>query len=316
MQEWKGKEKFQMNKIKEIKLDEVPLPTIALPKWDGELTFLFFDTSLQKWVTVNAWGHYRTKYPITEEAEDYPLLEKSKVYIGELCAGKNLYDFLRAKKHPYLLFLKIFDVLDLDNPSSRIKRTYLERYSDFQFLSEDEKINKITRIPFEIFSSFTKLQFRFSHLTEKKGFEGIVCHDYGDGIWKVKKQSSIDAVIMGISKDKKSFGRLEVGSVLVGLYSIKGELKRLGRVGSGFTSKVRRELFKALMEGKTSEDKGYVYVKPKIVIEITFNDLVESEEYDYALTFRSPRFKRFRIDKPAWDCQVLHQLPECIKASK
>jgi len=82
VKEWKMERRFQYPKIKETKIEDIPLPCVLQAKPDGELTFLFYEKGT--WLTVNNWGHVRTDYEITWEANSDNRFNKSKVYVGEL----------------------------------------------------------------------------------------------------------------------------------------------------------------------------------------------------------------------------------------
>lgn len=305
MKEWKGKPKYEYPKIKELPITQIPLPSIVEPKFDGELNFLFFDTEKKEWVTCNNWGHYRSDYPITEEAS---VLEKSLVYVGELYSGENLYDFLRRKCNPSNLEMVIFDVLT-ENPSSR-KDCYLTRIEKIPLDTWDSSINHLSKISYTVANSREELEVYFNILSKIASFEGIVCRSINtEEIHKVKKQRTIDVIVLGISKEGKSYQVGEVGSLLVGLMQ-KGELKKVGKVGSGFQPSERKALWDTLIKAKIGEDDKYIYVRPRIVVEITLNDFIESKEYDFPLTFRCPRFVRFRLDKRPEECEAEHQAPE------
>lgn len=306
-----------MDKIKEVSLSEIPIPCIAQNKWDGELCFLFFDSLLGKWVTVNNWGHYRTDYPITEEAEKLykGLLKKDIVYVGELCSGDNLYDFLNSKKFPHKLFLVIFDVLPNSSTRNNFRDYINDKLGYMAFLPTNS--GKIRFVKGQGIPSKKELEIFFLEAIERNGFEGIVCRDrFSSWIYKVKAQRTVDVVIVGISKEGKEYPRKMIGCLLVGLY-YKGEILKVGRCGIGFTKKMKEDLYKALMLGKIREDKKYVYVKPKVVMEIIYNQLVKTDAkkklYDTPYTFRLPRLKRLRPDKPAIDCELSHQLPEIFR---
>ena len=319
MQEWKAEKRYDFHKIKELPMESILEDSIVMPKFDGETTFLFFDKPSQKWQTVNQWGHYRTNYRVTEEAEQSSL-DKNQVYVGELIYGKNLYDFLRHKKDGEGLKLVLFEIFE-DNPSQRTtKRNFDERLKSIPLQTiylEDSVAQSLShlhlgKVPF-YYCLKREPQVLANIFAEiVKTYEGIVVRGRtSDWVMKIKKKRTLDVIVMGMQKKGKSWDKGELGSFLVGLYH-EGKLLKVGTVGFP-RPKERKALFKVIMDNKISEDKYYVYVSPKMSIEIYAYDLVASTEYDIPVTFRSPIFKRFRPDKPATDCKLFEQLPELEK---
>ena len=317
MKEWKGAIKYKFAKIKELPMSSIQEDSVIMPKFDGETTFLFFDSSEKKWTTVNNWGHYRSDYQVTKEAEQSSL-DKSKIYVGELIYGMSLYDFLSHKKDSEGLRLVLFEIFEDQNPSSR-----KEARPDFANRMNSIPLNEIRlEDPSTNYLHLGKVPI-FIHLTVKyssigsnsdsilkelferlvKTYEGIVIRGLKNNwVMKVKRKRTLDVVVLGMQKKGKSWDKGEMGSLLVGLYH-NNKLLKVGTVGSGFKPRERKAFFKVLMDNKTSEDKYYVYVEPKVVIEIIAYDFVKTVEYDTKVTFRSPIFHRWRFEKPSSDCQ-------------
>lgn len=305
MKTWIGTSPFTYPKIKDTTVEEMSLPCYATPKIDGELNFLFYDTNFGDWVTVNKYGRYRAYYPVTFSAKD---LDKKYIYVGELYAGWNLYDFLKVKDNPTKLKMAIFDVV---NPS--VRKTYYAKMGEIP-LQEDRR-EVLSKVPVTFIDSRNKLASYFNVQVFLKKEEGIVCRTMNDDIFKIKPKRTIEVVILGIPTDQKSLEKNEINTVLVGLYNpYKKEYVPCGKVGIGFSSKIRRALFETLLKDKniTSRDDKNIYVKPKVVIEIECTDFIPTKEYPTVRTFRSPRFKRFRFDKKPEECTIVNQCPELL----
>jgi len=319
MKEWKGIAKFKFPKIKELPMESILEDSIVMPKFDGETTFLFFDVESQKWRTVNQWGHYRTNYRVTEEAEQSSL-DKNQVYVGELIYGKNLYDFLRHKKDGEGLRLVLFEIFQ-DNPSQRTtKMNFEQRLKSIPLqpiFLEDSIAHSLSHLHLGKVPSYFCLKGEPQVLAKifeeiVKTYEGIVVRGRtSDWVMKIKKKRTLDVIVMGMQKKGKSWDKGELGSFLVGLYH-EGKLLKVGTVGFP-RPKERKALFKVIMDNKISEDKHYVYVSPKMVMEIIAYDFIDTTEYDTKKTFRSPIFQRWREDKPSTDCQLAHQFPEALE---
>ena len=94
-----------------------------------------------------------------------------------------------------------------------------------------------------------------------------------------------------------------VGALIVGYYE-DGELKYAGRVGTGYTNKVARELWQKLDPLRADKPpfkplppeergRGPVWVEPRMVIEIDFRG------WTHGMRLRHPSFKGVREDKLA-----------------
>jgi hypothetical protein len=312
MKEWKAISKFKFAKIKELPIDSISEDCIVMPKFDGETTFLFFDKSSQKWQTVNNWGHFRSDYRVTDDAEKSNL-DKNTIYVGELIYGKNLYEFLRHKKDSEGLRLVLFEIFE-----DKLGRTFEERLKSIPlpeiYLENnlDDPSIHLGKVP-HFYVPKTELQTLKNIFDEIiKTYEGMVVRGLNsEWVMKVKRKRTIDVVVMGMQKKGKSWEKGELGSFLVGLYH-EGKLMTVGTVGFPRPQE-RKALFKVIMDNKTSEDKNYVYVSPKIVMEILVYDFIDTTEYDVKKTFRSPIFQRWRPDKPSSDCELSHQMPEALE---
>ncbi len=65
------------------------------------------------------------------------------------------------------------------------------------------------------------------------------------------------------------------------------------------------------------EEKGrHVKVKPKIVVEIEYEEIQKSPNYDSGYALRFPRLKQIRIDKSASQANTLRDLERIYKVQK
>ena len=55
-------------------------------------------------------------------------------------------------------------------------------------------------------------------------------------------------------------------------------------------------------------DEWTVYVRPRLVAEIAFNELQESPHYDSGLALRFARVKRYRPDKTAEQATTIEEI--------
>jgi ATP-dependent DNA ligase len=138
-----------------------------------------------------------------------------------------------------------------------------------------------------------------------KQLDAPYCPGLRKGMVKVKRERTIDCVVMGWRPGKEEG---TVGSLILGLY--EGEtLRPVGHI-SGFTAKAKRDLRAMLAPLETGErgsgepsrwtggrDLEWVELRPELVIEVG---------YDHASGGRirhGTRFLRFRDDKDPRECR-------------
>lgn len=290
-------------KLKRVGLDQFPIPCYVQVKYDGELTYVRKDE--EGWFTINRWGRVRRDYSVTRLAEQ--LIERERMFVGELYVkGENLYSFLKKRGSGEELRLAVFDV--------RIDKSYRERYQVVEAIFPRSDGQKVHVAEGKLVQSRRGLEV-FYQKTVERGFEGVVgrspTNRFGQTALKKKKLKTADVVILGIVKDSKLFKQEDmVGSLLVGSVE-NGKYVPVGRVASGFTDEQRKALYEVLMPFKTEEDRDFIYVKPALVIEVSYQETVESRKYEVGFTMRSPVFRGFRRDKRPnkADCGLEHQFP-------
>lgn len=290
-------------KVKRGELKEFPIPCYAQVKYDGELTYL--QKGEEEWFTINRWGRIRTKYPVTDLS--HRLIKQNHTFIGELYVeGEDLYSFLKKRSSGEQLKLAVFDV--------QMEKPYRERYHLVAETFPPPNEHKVHIPQGKLVKTRQELE-DFYHKAVDRGYEGIVGRSphspYQQPALKKKKMKTADLVILGIVKDSTLFQEENlVGSVLVGCAK-NGDYVPVGRVASGFTTEEREALYQALIPFKTGEDEDFVYVKPALVIEVSFQETVESSRYPVGFTMRSPVFQRFRTDKKPNQkhCGLQNQFP-------
>lgn len=166
-----------------------------------------------------------------------------------------------------------------------------------------------------IFSeSYTNGKKLFSSVL-KKGFEGIIAKEkespYLPGerseYWlKIKKFCDIDAVVCGYLKgegDRKG----TFGSLVLGVYD-KGRMVHIGQVGSGFSEKTARHIYRILTNIRSNKNpfdeipyfkRKVFWVKPEFVIRVSYQELTKDNK------LRIPVFKGIREDKGPDECTLL-----------
>jgi DNA ligase D-like protein (predicted ligase) len=139
------------------------------------------------------------------------------------------------------------------------------------------------------------------------GWEGLVAKrvnsPYRSGRspdWqKLKCTASQELVVAGWTEPTRS--RIGLGALLVGYYDDQGRLRYAGKVGTGFTNQLLRQLHGELLarEAPTSpffdsvREKGAHWARPELVGEVAFTEWTEDGR------LRHPSFQGLRPDKAA-----------------
>ncbi|SEM58640.1 ATP-dependent DNA ligase LigD phosphoesterase module /ATP-dependent DNA ligase LigD polymerase module [Stigmatella aurantiaca] len=158
----------------------------------------------------------------------------------------------------------------------------------------------------------------------RRGWEGLIAKRKGSayvgsrsGDWlKLKVQAGQEAVILGYLPIKNERAKEEIGALLVGVHGPDG-YHDVGKVGTGFTSKTRREL-RALLDRQrvkapaavdAKARAGAVWVKPKYVAQLQFTEWTSDGR------LRHPVFQGLRTDKKPEE--VVREKPQATaKASR
>jgi DNA ligase-1 len=79
----------------------------------------------------------------------------------------------------------------------------------------------------------------------------------------------------------------------------------LGKTFKGLTDEMLAWQTQKLLELETHRDQHTVYVRPELVVEVSFNDVQASPIYPAGMALRFARVKRYRPDKQAADADAL-----------
>ncbi len=147
---------------------------------------------------------------------------------------------------------------------------------------------------------------RFLEEALARGHEGIMAKardsEYATGArgrsWlKIKRVKTLDLVILaaewGSGRRKGFLSNLHLGA----RDTDHGGFAMLGKTFKGLTDEMLKWQTEELLKIEIARDSYTVYVEPKIVAEIAFNDLQVSPRYKSGLALRFARVKRYRTDK-------------------
>lgn len=161
-------------------------------------------------------------------------------------------------------------------------------------------------------TEFTFDSAKLLKFMRKRWLEGIIAKKY-DGRYiqsrstdwvKIKFVKTIDCVILGYTSQKN-----KVSSLLLGLY-VDGKLRFAGKVGTGFTTAIRKYLEERFSKlevlrppvDEEVKEKNVTWLKPKLVCEVHFSQVTSDKK------LRAPSYKGLREDKNPEECKLEEQI--------
>jgi bifunctional non-homologous end joining protein LigD len=292
-------------------------------KWDGVRAIAFCESGrlrLESRTLRDITSHYPELRALAEE-----LGAREVVLDGEIVAydesGRPSFQRLQRRMHlasesavrrrmaDTPVTYVIFDLLHLDG-RSLADLPYTERRDRLEELAPDGPSWQTPR-------NHRGDGAALLEATAKQGLEGIVAKRIdsrylpgrrGRAWLKVKNFQGQELVIGGYLPGQ---GRRAdtLGALLVGYHDADGDLRYAGRVGTGFTDEMLRDLLSRLEPLRTRETpftgrqppKAAIFVEPRLVAEVAFS------EWTSARTLRAPSFKGLHADKDPAD--VVLELP-------
>jgi bifunctional non-homologous end joining protein LigD len=145
---------------------------------------------------------------------------------------------------------------------------------------------------------------------ERGGYEGLISKQRGSlyesrrsRSWqKLKVQANQELAIIGFTPSTNAPAS-QIGALLLAVYE-GDHFVFAGKVGTGFTSKMRRELYRELKEDRTSDPPAAdaprirvaTWVKPRLVAQVRFTEWTSDGK------LRHPSFQGLRADKSPTEC--------------
>ncbi|WP_407462188.1 ATP-dependent DNA ligase [Methanobrevibacter sp.] len=123
---------------------------------------------------------------------------------------------------------------------------------------------------------------------------------------------TLDVVIVGGTKGMGKRGEF-IGSYEIALRDEYGELKTISKIGSGLSDDDLANVTKQMKELTISEKGTHITVRPKIVLEIKYSEIVKSPEYPAGYSLRFPIVKSIRTDKGVEDIDTIERLESMYK---
>ncbi len=214
------------------------------------------------------------------------------------------------KEVPVKLYL--FDLIYL-NGKSLIDTPYEQRWNllaetcGHEFLAERTVTGEVPEAE------------NFLERAMESGHEGLMAKslisDYAPGArgkkwFKIKPAETLDVVIMagewGHGRRQGWLSNYHLGV----LDQQSGEYLLVGKTFKGLTDEQFIQMTQTLQDLKTSEDDMAVYVKPKIVVEVAYNEIQKSPHYKSGFALRFARITGFRDDKSPQQADTIERLKE------
>jgi DNA ligase-1 len=149
------------------------------------------------------------------------------------------------------------------------------------------------------------------------GYEGVMAKALdagytpgvrGKGWLKIKKIVTLDlAVIAADWGYGRRHGWLSNYHLAV-RDAATGEFVAVGKTFKGLTDAEFQAMTERLLQLKTGETGGTVFVRPEVVVEVRFTDIQKSPQYPCGMALRFARIFRIRDDKRAEDADTLQTL--------
>jgi len=226
--------------------------------------------------------------------------------------------------------VRIFDIIYYDG-KSLINTPFKERRKILESIVKQD-MNKISLSESIITSSDEEAQ-RFFEEAISNGLEGVMFKKldspYHPGrrvgyMVKLKPvKESLDVVIVGAEWGEGKRNGWLTSFVVAVRDEETGKLLEVGEVGSGFKEKKEfpdditfEEMTEMLKDSIEEQNGKYVKVKPKIVIEVLYDEIQKSPKYSSGYALRFPRFIRLRPDKSIEDADTIDRLIELYKSQK
>lgn len=92
-----------------------------------------------------------------------------------------------------------------------------------------------------------------------------------------------------------------------------GEFLEVGKTFKGLTDAEFNTLTPQLLELKTRQVRNVVYVRPRVVVEVAFNNLQQSPQYKSGVVLRHARIVAFRPDKAPTEIETIQTLREMLE---
>jgi bifunctional non-homologous end joining protein LigD len=226
--------------------------------------------------------------------------EGTQTSFARLQRRLGIHDAVRARATGVRIFYYVFDVLYLDGHDTtglplRTRKALLRNYVTFA-----RELRFVPHLRGE--------GERLYREACRKGWEGLIAkradapyqHKRSRDWLKFKCVNEQEFVIGGFTDPTGA--RFGFGALLIGYYDARGALRYAGKVGTGYSEALLRDLSARLhrlerdgppFTASELPRRGVHWVKPELVAQVAFSELTREGK------LRHPRFMGLREDKPA-----------------
>jgi DNA ligase-1 len=204
-----------------------------------------------------------------------------------------------------------FDLLYL-NGTSLLDEPQARRFGTLLDLSPNLVVPHTTTSAPERAAEFFEDALRHGHegIMAKSAAAPYVAGARGQSWLKIKKPRTLDLVILaaewGNGRRQGWLSNLHLGA----RDTEKGGFAMLGKTFKGLTDEMLAWQTQELLKLEIGRDNYTVYVEPKLVAEIAFNEIQVSARYVSGLALRFARVKRYRPDKTAADSDTFQTVQQ------
>lgn len=235
---------------------------------------------------------------------------------------KRKYDIDKMReKIPLKVFL--FDVLYYDKSTAELP--IIQRRQLLEEIVTTSKNVELSTMKIVSQENYTEAEKLFTWSIDE-GHEGIMFKDVtspyspgkrGKNMLKYKPlRETLDCVITGGTYGKGKRAKF-FGSYLLSLLDEKtGEYKTLVHAATGMDDDLLASLTKRMEKLIISKSEQNVLFKPKVILEIAYSEIVESNEYESGYSLRFPAIKGVRDDIGLDEVDTLSKLHQMIDLQK
>jgi DNA ligase-1 len=217
---------------------------------------------------------------------------------------------LKQRKEKVAVTVRAFDIIYLngrdltDLPLSE-RRKHLAEVVPSEYLVEGREC----RSEVELMSFYEEAL--------RQGYEGIVVknlnspYEFGRRTYtwlKLKpERDTIDCTLVKALYGKGKRAGLYSSFLMAVRDPSEKKLYTIGKV-SNLSEKIMEELRSIVERTKTSQDEEGVFIKPSIVVEVTYQEIQIADEYTSGYALRVPKVVRFRPDKSVDEIDTLEKM--------
>ncbi len=216
---------------------------------------------------------------------------------------------IRKLREEVPLRLWFFDILFLEG-KSLLELPYSERRSKLEEVAGDHVI--VNRLCLDLGDAEDFLKQALD-----AGHEGVMAKHpsspYVPGrrekCWlKVKKTLTLDLVVVGAEWGHGRRAKFLSDYYLAALDPKTGKFEVVGKTFKGLTDQELEHMTRRLKQLEISSQGRTVWVRPEVVVEVSFNQVQRSPKYPCGMALRFARIKSIREDKKPEEADTLDQI--------